>query len=482
MSKKTRIYFRVDGNHQIGLGHIYRSLALVDMLKDDFECFFIIRNPLKSLEDKIQKNARLIALPSPISDEQEANYIVKKYLTGKEIVVLDGYHFVTRYQQIITQKGSKLICIDDIYAYHFIADIVINHAGGLSEHLYSKEFYTQCYLGLEYLLLQSNFLKVAREEQSGSKEDNIFVCMGGADANNDTLKVLKTIENRSEPKGKTCYVVLGPAYLYQEALQKFMQTSNLNVIILSNLSADKMLDYMKLCSMAVCPPSTVSFEYLCTKGTLYLYQTADNQKDVKAYLLTEKLAIDFKENFPTKPVISANRTMKIDGKSSDRLLALFKKLENELYLNYEEAFEKHLMQYFKWANEPVVRKNAFNTSPISLETHTNWFEDRIKSTNSLLLYFYNQEQPIGQVRLDKNTDGVATIGYSVDVACHSKGYGKAILKLTILYAQEKKFCNRFLGKVKGDNIPSQKIFQKLSFEENFNEEENCYVYRLDNSK
>ncbi|MFT5648133.1 MAG: UDP-2,4-diacetamido-2,4,6-trideoxy-beta-L-altropyranose hydrolase, partial [Aureispira sp.] len=65
MSQKTRIYFRVDGDNKIGLGHIYRSLGLVEMLKDSFECFFIIRNPLKSLEEKIQKNASLIALPSP---------------------------------------------------------------------------------------------------------------------------------------------------------------------------------------------------------------------------------------------------------------------------------------------------------------------------------------------------------------------------------------------------------------------------------
>ena len=35
-----KIYFRADAGVDIGYGHFTRTLALADMLKDDFECTF----------------------------------------------------------------------------------------------------------------------------------------------------------------------------------------------------------------------------------------------------------------------------------------------------------------------------------------------------------------------------------------------------------------------------------------------------------
>ena len=35
-----KIYFRADASATIGYGHFIRTLALADMLKDDFDCTF----------------------------------------------------------------------------------------------------------------------------------------------------------------------------------------------------------------------------------------------------------------------------------------------------------------------------------------------------------------------------------------------------------------------------------------------------------
>ena len=39
---KQRIYFRADAGREIGYGHFIRTLALADMLKDDFDCVFVL--------------------------------------------------------------------------------------------------------------------------------------------------------------------------------------------------------------------------------------------------------------------------------------------------------------------------------------------------------------------------------------------------------------------------------------------------------
>ena len=50
MEKKRKVYFRADGDKQIGWGHVMRMLAFMDILKRDFELFFIGR-----LDEELQK-------------------------------------------------------------------------------------------------------------------------------------------------------------------------------------------------------------------------------------------------------------------------------------------------------------------------------------------------------------------------------------------------------------------------------------------
>jgi RimJ/RimL family protein N-acetyltransferase len=243
-----------------------------------------------------------------------------------------------------------------------------------------------------------------------------------------------------------------------------------------------MVHYMQLCSIAVCPPSGVAFEYLCTKGSLYLYQIADNQKDVKKYLLEEQLAFDLEKDFPAAPdrVTAALKAQQIyfHGKSGQYLLNKFKRLEQEIYLQPKRASINAMMQYFEWANAPEVRKSAFNSAPIPLENHQAWFYKKIDDPDALLLYFEYKGEPLGQVRLELKEQEWAQISYSIDPNYYGNGFGTQVLKLTLLYALEHNFAQCFYGEVKAYNIASLKVFRKLAFDEVYVEEEEKYVYRI----
>ena len=55
MNAKPKVYVRADGGSQMGIGHIIRSLALVDMLAAHFECIFISRPVNNQLKEKIEQ-------------------------------------------------------------------------------------------------------------------------------------------------------------------------------------------------------------------------------------------------------------------------------------------------------------------------------------------------------------------------------------------------------------------------------------------
>lgn len=81
-----KVYFRADAGVAIGYGHFIRSLALADMLKDDFNCIFFTCHPTAYQVSEMEKVCSFITL------QEETHYgKFLSYLQGDEIVVLDNY-------------------------------------------------------------------------------------------------------------------------------------------------------------------------------------------------------------------------------------------------------------------------------------------------------------------------------------------------------------------------------------------------------
>lgn len=259
---KKKVYFRADAGQSIGYGHFIRSLALADMLKDDFDCTFFTQTPTEYQKQEAEKVCQLVALPA---DDSKFDLFLEQ-LTGEEIVVLDNYFFTSEYQLKIKQKGCKLVCIDDMHDKHYYADVVINH-GLTDSNLFDVEPYTKLALGLDYALLRKPFLTQTNIKK---KEGHWFVSFGGADYDNMTAKYIGFLE--SDPTVKSITVVIGDAYKYCESLDVFRK-----IEIKKNLTADKMQQEMSSAEYAVLPTSSVCIEALSCKCKIASGYFVENQ-------------------------------------------------------------------------------------------------------------------------------------------------------------------------------------------------------------
>jgi UDP-2,4-diacetamido-2,4,6-trideoxy-beta-L-altropyranose hydrolase len=327
---KKKIIFRVDGNSEIGLGHISRCCALADMLKHDLEIYFYTRaGNLAVIDDIKHYCADVFVLDESISYEEESAKWVS-CLKGSEIVVLDGYNFKTAYQQQIINTGCKLVCIDDIHAYHFVADVVINHAPGIDKKAYSCEDHTQLCLGTEYVLLKKMFLDeaVVSDKALDLENSSILICFGGADPTGITQETLAEIMHLFS--GRNIHVIVGAAYIHLPQLQQIIAV-NKQVSLHINIKPEDMLAFMKQSHIAVTSASTIALEYICVKGNLFLKCIADNQKDIYKSLIEKDCAYDLgmiKDHSASDKNIY-NQSRLIDGKSSSRLLKIFETLSND---------------------------------------------------------------------------------------------------------------------------------------------------------
>ncbi|MBO9153290.1 UDP-2,4-diacetamido-2,4,6-trideoxy-beta-L-altropyranose hydrolase [Chitinophaga sp. GCM10012297] len=481
MGKQTKILFRCDGGPQIGLGHVIRNCALAQMLRGEFDCRFYIRNPSKALW-KYVEDAGFPVMELPETDFETEAKDWAEQLDGNEILVLDGYSFNTRYQQLLKTKGNKLVCIDDIHAYHFVADVVINHAGGLTVQDYSLEPLTRAYLGTAYALLRPSFLQ---PNGNTAREDAILVSMGGADPKNDTMAVLELL--RRKGIAKKCFVVTGSAYLHRDALETYIRKHRLDAEVLQNLDEAAMAALMRKCRYAVCPPSTVSYEYLSLRGELYLRQIADNQKDIYRFFTGEKLAFPlediFVEDAETLTQSALQQERFFDGKSPRRLLKLFRQLDTEQRLTLRRVTAADSDTIFEWANEPAVRQHSLNQNAIQPEEHAAWFNNKIIAPDARMYILELEGKPVGQIRFDIDIlRSQAAIGYSVDAAFRGRGLGTAVTRLGIAALQAARPDIREIkAVVKNTNLPSMQVFEQLNFlksDEETIQGQPCHVYLL----
>jgi UDP-2,4-diacetamido-2,4,6-trideoxy-beta-L-altropyranose hydrolase len=343
---KQKVVFRADGNSSIGLGHLLRLVALADMLKNDILVCFAIQKPTKSVIALIQNTcSEIISLPEETDYLKEANSLIHNHLDGNEIVVLDGYHFKSEYQKLLATKCKKLVYVDDLHSWHQHAHCIINHALGVSPKDYSAESYTQFYLGLNYALLRKEFFNFKFAKRNVKQIKKVFVSMGGTDIHNVTLKVIEALSTINFIENIT--VLVGSVNVRHTSVQNYLSSNSLTKFNLKqNLSAQELCDELNSCDLAICPASTTAIEACAIGIGLICGTTASNQNDILRGLdqnncilnagdLTQlsvqqirALVMDLSEN--TEPLVKMMLAQKelIDGKSPQRFVELFKKLQD----------------------------------------------------------------------------------------------------------------------------------------------------------
>lgn len=328
---KRKIIFRADGGSSIGMGHFIRTLALAEMLKDDFYCIYATQSPSDYQISEISAVCHeSIVLPS-----NEAHFdVFLSLLQGDEIVVLDNYHFDTKYQQRIKYKGCKLVCIDDLHDKHFVCDAIINHAEGTRKSQYSAERHTVFCLGYRFALLRKDYL--TRTSNKIFKKYSCLVMMGGADPFNLTAKLISMLEplQLSLPIA----VIVGSAYDNEQLFKSFN-----NIELFKGVESIKVLQIMRESQLGIFPASTVALEAAAARLPFICGYFVDNQKEIYDGIKKNNIAICIGDYFnletnhlytaigklkrkEVSKTIVQNQKLLLDKKSQERFIKIFNQI------------------------------------------------------------------------------------------------------------------------------------------------------------
>lgn len=293
-----KLILRADANETIATGHVYRLLALAELLKPQFEIWFCTQSNNTQLLENIRSQVdKLIQLPHqfeyclPADKELDAEipFDLEEIVNTNDIVVLDGYWFREKYQLAIKQRGAKLVMIDDFANQYFYADAVINHAPGIKVSRYKGEPHTQYFLGLNYALIRKAFFG-PKSNDIKPVDKTVFISFGGSDPYELSVRYTKAILEQT-----TFKVHLLTSKLFKEdsitALNKLASAYPNKLSIHGNVNALDLKNILDTCTNAIVPASTILFECVarglkCISG----YYTA-NQNMIYSGFLNEQIII-----------------------------------------------------------------------------------------------------------------------------------------------------------------------------------------------
>lgn len=256
------------------MGHLVRCSALANMIKENFEIGFITKNTPDGVLHKF--------LPSEYTSFKIESNDEFKFLSEMEILrvgnilVLDNYSFDAEYQSKIKKSGVKTVYVDDLIAFNYNVDVIINQAENIKDSDYKTSSPVKFCLGSKYILLREPFLKAAQSERQLKKIESVFVSFGGADMDNVSQKVVKTLLKFSQLKN---IHVLSSSV--NENIDKWKnEFGNLSVVKFhSDLKAEEVCSLMQSCELALGPCSNLALE-LCAIGIVFITgTTADNQNN-----------------------------------------------------------------------------------------------------------------------------------------------------------------------------------------------------------
>lgn len=238
-NKSVAIY--VNGNNQIGLGHIYRVIQLADELFVKPDIYFDYNQTDAVTFGKTAHN--LIGVNGPdglFKTLENKNYdiFINDILSTDKI-------YMQKLKEVLPL--AKIINFEDEGGGAILADKVFNA-------LYEDEYLPNVLAGEKYFIASKLFL-LYEPIKIKDKVKNVFISFGGADPKNYTDVLLKIITEHKYDD-INFIIVVGKAKANVDALLKYNKFKNIQILF----NIDNMPEIMNKCDVAFTSRGRTGFE------------------------------------------------------------------------------------------------------------------------------------------------------------------------------------------------------------------------------
>lgn len=319
MGNDSVIFIRTDGNSKIATGHLVRCLCIAQALEkegktiiflvSDKESHRLLSELSSSIFSDYAFSFKTKILNSGIYDNLDAELTeLTAFLSSyhNPVLFVDSYYVTPNYFATL-RPVTKLAYMDDIQAFDYDVDLVINYdVIPPSREAAYEQAYTNAgkrLLGAVYTPLRPQFQKQSFHVNDRMKD--ILITTGGSDPYHFCEAMVSSL--LSENKEITFHIVVGKLFSEETiiALEKLADTSD---SIKLHRNVTNMADLMKQCDFAISAAGTTLYE-LCAIGVPAISFTFANNQLTMAETFAQVGAIpyagDLRDEYSTELICNS---------------------------------------------------------------------------------------------------------------------------------------------------------------------------------
>lgn len=263
--KKKRILVRVDGNREIGLGHVYNMLTLLRHYNS--AKFLVVMNSKRKLGAiKFKKFGYDVRF---FSTQEQLFKIIKEF--EPNIIFNDILNTNPKYIKKLKKFNCVIVNFEDLGKGRNHADLVFNPI------YYSKKKFKNQYYGEKYACVREEFRKSARTRLRTIVKKAV-ITFGGTDPTDKTSQVLKIIHNSNLSKIEF-NVILGLGYFYREKIKKIVYPMMLDGFKINIIEkSDTISKFIRDCDFAITSNGRTVFEIAAMKVPMISIAVNDRER------------------------------------------------------------------------------------------------------------------------------------------------------------------------------------------------------------
>lgn len=467
--KNFSVFIRADATPKMGTGHVMRCLALAAAVTDagGSVCFSGHINVPWLLTRIEQEKVCFNLLEGSPALQENAENLLGQIPESCSWVVLDGYHFDLECQKAILNSGKKLLVIDDYgHLFEYSCTVLLNQ-NITAEHIVYQGVIEKKLCGLNYALLRSEFSRARLAAEQRVFEDGIrrvLISLGGGDFSSCLTKISNELKLLKLP-AYSVQIIAGS--MPPEKIKEIFSWHEGKLEILQRVA--NMPEVMLQTDLCISAGGSTCWELCCLGIPFLTIEVAENQHALIDELSAKGLAdvfssgtfLEAAKSLPYRKERKAALMGYVDGHGAARVVSLMQ--EQMFFLR--PVSSKDSESVWKLAGSEDVRSASCSQKPIPWEAHKLWFEQQLSKNSSYFFIVSGLDSSfLGYVRFSFEENNEAFVSIALIQEMRSKNIGTAVLgqacaRFRTMFAQH--LVNALVHE---DNIGSQKIFLKNSFE------------------